>query len=205
MTNIRDALKKLAGNGGELVSLVCTVDAVDKEARTIDCTPLNDESPLLGVNLQANQASEVGVVIYPVVGSYVVVGFMSGGAAGAVLLTDEIEGVDIAIGDSALHLTLKEEEVNVNIGEDISINMSKEEININGGSFRGLVKIAELEDNLSSLKTYVETLKSAVNTGLDAVGISTAASGTLGAQAFNTAMATSSITIKDMEDKKVKH
>ena len=48
MDNIKDAIRKLAQQDGETVALVCTVDAVDKKARTIDCTPVNEGAPLLG-------------------------------------------------------------------------------------------------------------------------------------------------------------
>ena len=72
MSNIQDAIRQLAQGGRQTVSLVCTVDAVDKDARTVDCTPLDEGAPLLGVNLQANQGSKFGIVAFPRVGSYVV-------------------------------------------------------------------------------------------------------------------------------------
>lgn len=65
MGSIRDAIRQLAKSDGETVALVCTVDEIDKEARTVDCTPINEGAPLLGVNLQANQGSDFGLVIYP--------------------------------------------------------------------------------------------------------------------------------------------
>ena len=71
MDNIKDAIRKLAQQDGETVALVCTVDAVDKKARTIDCTPVNEGAPLLGVNLQANQGSDFGLVIYPEKGGHI--------------------------------------------------------------------------------------------------------------------------------------
>lgn len=42
MDNIKDAIRKLAQQDGETVALVCIVDDVDKTARTIDCTPVNE-------------------------------------------------------------------------------------------------------------------------------------------------------------------
>ena len=57
MSNIKDLIRELAKGDGEAYSLVCTVDSVDKEARTVDCTPVDEGAPLLGVNLQANQGS----------------------------------------------------------------------------------------------------------------------------------------------------
>lgn len=52
---IQEAIRKMAAAGTEPYCKVCTVDAVDEDARTVDCTPLDEGAPLVGVNLQANQ------------------------------------------------------------------------------------------------------------------------------------------------------
>ncbi len=221
MNNIADIIRKLAQGGSQTVSLVCTVDSVDKDARTVDCTPLDEGAPLLGVNLQANQESTVGVVVYPRVGSFVVVGFVAEGSAGVVLLTDDIESVEVVISDETTTAVLDEDGVRINVGDKVSADMSADSvickvgdntsaeltndgIVLNGGSLRGLVKIDELEDNLDQLKKYVETMKKAISTGIKAVGVSTAASGPTGATAFDGAMASAMINFKNMENEKVK-
>ena len=79
---------------------VGTVTAVDKEARTVDVQPLNEDAPLLGVNLQANQCSTVGVVQIPRKDSFVMVGYVADGAAGMVILCDDIEEVQVVIKDT---------------------------------------------------------------------------------------------------------
>lgn len=76
---------------------------------------------------------------------------------------------------------------------------------INGGELGGLVKIEELRDSLDSIKDYIADLKSAISTGLDSVGVGSAASGTLGKTAFETAMIGKTITIENMENDKVTH
>ena len=177
----------MAQGGRQTVSLICTVDAVDKETRTVDCTPLDEGAPLLGVNLQANQESKFGVVVYPRVGSYVVVGFVADGSAGIVLMTDDIESIEMVVKD-----------------DNTSLKITEDGIVMNGGSLRGLVKIAELEDNLNQLKTYVEKLKSATSSGIKAVGESSSASGKAGAGVFDVAMESASISFKNMENEKVK-
>lgn len=221
MSEIRNIIRELAKGGRQTVSLVCTVDTVDKDARTVDCTPLDEGAPLLGVNLQANQESAVGVVVYPRVGSFVVVGFVAEGSAGVVLLTDDIESVEVVISDESTTAVLDEEGARISVGDKVSAEMSSDGvvckvgdntsaelsddgIVFNGGSLRGLVKIAELEDNLDQLKKYVEKLKSATSTGIKAVGVSTAASGPTGAGAFDAAMASAMINFKNMENEKVK-
>lgn len=80
---------------------VCTVDAVDEEARTIDCTPIDEGAQLLGVNLQANQSEKVGIVSLPAVGSEVVVGFINPAVAVAVL-TMEVTKTILTIGDTEI-------------------------------------------------------------------------------------------------------
>ena len=66
---IQEAIRKMAAAGTEPYCKVCTVDAVDEDARTVDCTPLDEGAPLVGVNLQANQECGEGVVLFPAVGS----------------------------------------------------------------------------------------------------------------------------------------
>lgn len=80
---------------------VCTVDAVDEEARTIDCTPIDEGAQLLGVNLQANQSEKVGIVSLPAVGSEVVVGFINPAVA-VVVLTMEVTKTILTIGDTEI-------------------------------------------------------------------------------------------------------
>lgn len=75
------------------------------------------------------------------------------------------------------------------------------EVRIMGGKLGGMVKIKELKENLNSLKNYVETLKNAVSAGFGSV---LEGYGTASKTGFDTTMAAQSITIKDMENKKVK-
>jgi len=204
MSNIADIIRQMAQGGRQTVSLVCTVDAVDKDARTVDCTPLDEGAPLLGVNLQANQESKVGVVSFPRVGSFVVVGFVADGSAGVVLLTDDVESVEVVISDDTARIIMDENGVRVEVGDDTSAELTTDGIVFNGGDLGGLVKIKELEDNLNQLKKYVETMKTAVSSGIKAVGAAMAANGLTGASTFDSAMASAVINFKDMENEKVK-
>lgn len=151
MSNIRETIRQLAQGGRRTVSLVCTVDAVDRTARTVDCTPLDESAPLLGVNLQANQGSAFGVVAFPKVGSYVVVGFVADGDAGVVLLTDEVESVEVVISDDAARITADKDGVRVDVGDGTSAHLTRDGIVLNGGSLGGLVKVGELTDKLNGL------------------------------------------------------
>lgn len=204
MSNIKDLIRELAKGDGETYGLICTVDSVDKEVRTVDCTPIDEGAPLLGVNLQANQNGKVGVVSYPRVGSYVVVGFVADGSAGVVLLTDNIESVEITTAEDKSRAVIDDDGVRINVGDDISAELTADGIVLNGGSLGGLVILEKIKSNLDQLKKYVETMKSAVSSGLKAVGAGTAANGTTGASAFDGAMASASINFEDMENEKVK-
>ena len=160
MSNIKDLIRELAKGDGEAYSLVCTVDSVDKEARTVDCTPVDEGAPLLGVNLQANQGSSFGVVSFPRVGSYVVVGFVSGGSAGVVLLTDDIESVEVTTAEDKSRAVMDDDGVRINVGDKTSAELTADGIVLNGGSLGGLVKVKELTDRLNAIENDINSLKS---------------------------------------------
>lgn len=204
MSNIKDLIRELAKGDGEAYGLICTVDSVDKEARTVDCTPIDEGAPLLGVNLQANQGSSFGVVSFPRAGSYVVVGFVAGGSAGVVLLTDDIESMEITTAEDKSRAVIDDDGVRINVGEETSAELTADGIVLNGGSLGGLVILEKINKNLDQLKKYAETMKSAVSSGLKAVGAGTAANGMTGASTFDGAMSSAIISFEDMENEKVK-
>ncbi len=123
---------------------ICTVDAVDRSARAADCTPLDGGSPLLGCNLQACQGSGHGMVLYPKVGSYVLVGLLGGMDAGLVLLTDEVEELEVKIGKRVLQVTA-------------------DGFAFNGGELGGLIKIEGLTERLNIIENDVNDLKRAAS------------------------------------------
>lgn len=160
MDNIKEAIRKLAEQDGETIAMVCTVDEVDKKARTIDCTPVNEGAPLLGVNLQANQGSDFGLVIYPEKGAFVVVGFMADGAAGLMLATDKIESAEMVIGETTA--VIDAEGIRLKTAQ-MSADINKNDIIFNGGKLNGLIIIQKLTDKLNELKDTVNSLINAYN------------------------------------------
>lgn len=160
MSDLRTIIRRLAQPDRETVALVCTVDAVDKSARTVDCSPINEDAPLLGVNLQANQGADFGLCLFPEIGSYVVVGFIADGAAGAVLLTEKIESAEIVIGGTSA--VISADGVRIDVG-DISANLSKGAVTFNGGDLGGLVKVQALTDKLNELTQTVNALITSYN------------------------------------------
>ncbi len=148
MSDLRNIIRQLAQPDGETVALVCTVDEVDKTARTIDCTPINEGAPLLGVNLQANQGADFGLCLFPEKGSFVVVGFVADGAAGVVLTTEKIESAEIVVGNTSAVLDADGLRIDT---DKMSAHINKEDIVFNGGTLDGLVVIQKLTDKLNEL------------------------------------------------------
>lgn len=203
MSNIKETIRQLAQGGRQSVSLVCTVDAVDKTARTVDCTPLDESAPLLGVNLQANQGSAFGVVTFPKVGSFVVVGFVADGAAGVVLLTDEVESVEVVISDDTARISADQDGVRVLMGGDTSAELTKEGITLNGGGFGGTVKVEELTEHINAIENDINELKNIFSAW---VAVPQDGGAALSALTANWAGNTLTLTRRgDYENEKVKH
>ena len=160
MSAIKNIIKQIATEGSTASLFVGTVSAVDSKARTVDVEPINEDAPVLGVNLQANQESTFGVVAFPKVGSYVVVGFVADGAAGVVLLTDEVESVEVAISGDTARISADKDGVRVLMGDDTSAELTKEGITLNGGGFGGTVKVGQLTERINAIEQDINDLKS---------------------------------------------
>lgn len=203
MSDLRNIIRQLAQPDGETVALICTVDTVDKDARTIDCSPINEGAPLLGVNLQANQGADFGLCLFPEVGSFVVVGFVADGAAGAVLLTEKIESAEIVIGDTSAIMDADGLRVDT---EKMSAHINRGDIIFNGGDLDGLVIIQKLTDKLNELKDTVNDLitkyNAHVHTTTATVGASTAP-GVL-SPTISTAQPANPFNKSDYENTKIK-
>jgi len=160
MADLRNIIRQLAQPDGETVALVCTVDAVDKAARTVDCSPINEGAPLLGVNLQANQKADYGLCLFPEVGSYVIVGFMADGAAGVVLTTEKIESAEVVIADTSA--VIDADGCRIDVG-DMSAHIDKNTVTFNGGGLGGLVKVEDLTKRLNIIEKDINKLKQALS------------------------------------------
>lgn len=205
MNNIASAIRRMAQSGSTAGCLVCTVTAVDRQARTIDCIPIDESAPLLGVNLQANQETSLGIVAFPREGSYVIVSLMAetGAGAGIVIATDDIETLEVSIGQDKSRLLIDEDQLHLQMGQQATLLLNKDGIALNGGKLGGMVKLQELQDNLNQLKRYIETMNQAIGPAMSAIGAGTAANGPLGAKSYNQAMAAQNIVLKDMENKNI--
>ena len=167
--NIADIIKSIARDGGEFYHKICTVDSVDEDARTVDCTPIDEGAPLIGVNLQANQGNDCGVVLFPAVNSYVLVGFLSPAVA-VVLLADEIDKAEVTIGDNkavmdsdGVELTTKKVTVTVtdskvSIDADgTTLEMEKNKTTFNGGS-ETMANANDLKQQLGTMSGRIDAI-----------------------------------------------
>ncbi|MFR9574301.1 MAG: hypothetical protein SNG79_01415 [Rikenellaceae bacterium] len=117
-------------------------------------------------------------------------------------ITIHVEESKIELVNGDTKITHEAETLTID-GKDLNINA--DQTTFNGGGNGAMVKIAELESNLDSLKTYVEAINSALPTAFSAIGASTAAVGANGATSYQGAMASQVILFEDMANDKIKH
>lgn len=171
--DLRQAIQQMAMSGAELYCKVCTVDAVDEDARTIDCTPIDEGAQLLGVNLQADQKQEVGVVQFPAEGSDVVVAFLSANVA-VVVLTTEVTKTMLTVGNTEAvvednSVTLATEKVSVEVKDKtakIDVDGTTVEFDGNTTTFNGG---SETMANATDLKKQLEKMSKRIDGIIDAI------------------------------------
>lgn len=164
----------MAMSGAELYCKVCTVDAVNEDARTIDCTPIDEGAPLLGVNLQADQEQEVGVVQFPAEGSDVVVAFLSANVA-VVVLTTEVTKTMLTVGNTEAvvednSVTLATEKVSVEVKDKtakIDVDGTTVEFDGNTTTFNGgsetMANATDLKNQLTKMSGRIDAIINAIS------------------------------------------
>lgn len=209
----------MAAAGAELYCKVCTVDVVDEKARTVDCTPIDEGAPLLGVNLQANQESDDGVVMFPAVGSFVVVAFTEP-SVGLVVLAEKVDKIvlkiaktsaelvdgqiDIAIQDNTT-AKLTGDQIDIAV-KDTTVKINSEGFVFNGGNLGGVIKIQELTDKINALIDAFNNHTHEIPSGSVAVtGSATAQSNPTPVSVPAILSPHTKVQVSDYEDEKVKH
>lgn len=157
--NIADIIRQIVLGGNlELYFKVCIVDEIDEEARTIECTPIDESAPFTGVNLQADQNGEDGVVLFPAKDSYVVVGFLNPSVA-CVVLTTKITKVILTTEKVAIEVTDQTAEIKINDGSVLKLEDGK--VTFNDGS--------ETMINGNELKTQLQTMSGRIDAIINAI------------------------------------
>lgn len=174
--NIADAIRQIVLGGDlELYFKVCKVDDVDEDARTIECTPLDEGAPLTGVNLQANQNGKDGVVLFPAKGSHVVVGFLNPAVA-CVVQTTEISKAIVTIDQTEIvaetnSVMLCTEKMAVEIAKDTAevkvndrsvLRLEDGKATFNGGS-ETMINGNELKTQLTTMSGRIDAIINAIS------------------------------------------
>ena len=172
--DLRQAIQQMAMSGAELYCKVCTVDAVYEDTRTIDCTPIDEGAQLLGVNLQADQEQEVGVVQFPAEGSDVVVAFLSANVA-VVMLTTEVTKTMLTVGKTEAvvednSVTLTTEKVSVEVKDKtakIDVDGTTVEFDGNTTTFNGgsetMANATDLKNQLTKMSGRIDAIINAIS------------------------------------------
>lgn len=160
---------------------VCIGTVKEVNAREATCTIERDGSPELyevRLNSVIDEKITDSFIVFPSVGSYVMVLIFGDKTEGLIVATSKIDKVAIKTGD-------------------ISVDVSKSGIVMNGGKLGGLIDIAKLTDKLNS---FIEAYNSHTHI-VDTTGSATAQSGTAKA----VIKGVDNLSKSDYEDDKVKH
>ncbi len=180
---IEEAVKILAHRNEHLYALTGKVKSVDVNKRTCEVLPVNEDSMLVDVRLQAIESGNTGILIVPEENSDVIVGFLSRNDA-FVLHIQEIKNIIISVGYSQMEIT-------------------ENNIVLNGGNLGGLVKVASLIQKLNALENDINILKTVITawtpvSGDGGAALKTAVAGWAGQTITLT-------TQNDLENPKIKH
>ena len=229
MESVFEFLRKMAEKTRGMIPIQvfpAVVSEVDETARTCK-VKVNDNVEFEDVRLYAVVDDNLkGFCLIPAVDSMVLVGRIGNGNELHVVSFSEVDKVLGTIGDNVAiaidkeslsykcdktEATVKSNDIQVKTEgvtftvSDKNVTVDADEVVFNGGK-KGIPNVDSVEKNLKAIKSYVESMHTAIDAGLKGVGASTAASGTLGAEAYGAVMKTAKpISFGDMEDKKVKH
>lgn len=138
--NIRDIIQELLKDNEEIYSIVGEVLEVNRDKRVCKVQPINGDADLFNVRLQSKVSSEIGLVLFPKIGSQVTVTFMSKELA-FISLTNEIEDIKLDIGEFSLFIDKENFEKSVkNIvinTEDYKKNATNTKINTDNYDLTG--------------------------------------------------------------------
>lgn len=119
--NIAGVIKKISQSSDEVYAKVCEVLKVDEVEKTVNVKPVDATAPIYNVRLQA-ESETGGLVLFPKVGSMVLVVFINKNNA-AVVNTSEIEKLELVIENSELQIDkdkflFKREQVQLQVDQE---------------------------------------------------------------------------------------
>lgn len=197
-------------------NMVGIVTAIDDDEKTIDVTDI-EENVYYGVQLQALPGAAFGLVVFPPLNATVVFARIGTSNQCVALMFSAVNKILVTFDGTTY--TLTKDEISTTMGEmavkvtkdefsavngDAKLKLTKDGILFNEGSLGGLPKLDELKENLEALKTFVMAMHQAMPSAFTAVGAAMASSGAAGGTSYSQAMLGKNITLKDMENPKVK-
>ncbi len=128
---IRASLLQLVNESKPMHTVLCKVEAVDTNQATCDAAPVDGSPIYYKVRLRATiDSAQTGIIIIPVIGSYVLVGCISDiDDFRYVILYDQIQSMEIVCQD----------------------------IRLNGATNGGVVKVSELVNKINRLEQHAST------------------------------------------------
>lgn len=180
--NLAQVIKEAATRGEKLYLSICTVDSVDENKRTIECTPVIGGAQLT-VNMQASIEGSDGILIVPEVGSEVIIGY-----------------VDRHNSYVLIHSKIKK------------ISIDAENIVLNKGRNDGIVISSKVTDEINTVLKRVNAIVTSLQTlavAMNGAGEIPVVSAALGS-AINSAIQTISLPLREVnktniENDKVTH
>ena len=144
MENISTLLKKIAGADTDLFA-VATVSAISSNGETMDVVDLATDVPILDVRLQAVvDGSNMGLLVRPKIGSFVIVAALAKGFRDSVcILFSEIEKISVSI-------------------ENTTFEIDKNGILANKGENGGLCIVPELKSQLARQTARIDAIYNAL-------------------------------------------
>ncbi len=116
---------------------VCTVNSVDMDAQTCDCTPITGDSDAEIPNIQLSaEPDDMGFILFPEVGSTVIVGMSQ-------------KNIPFILMYSAI---------------DTAYLITDTLTRFNDGSYGGLVKVIELTNKINALENLVNNILNTLKT-----------------------------------------
>ncbi len=184
---LAEALQSFIDKGKSLHITIALVKDVDTSTRTITAKLLTSDAELPDVRLTAVVDSNGSYLCaYPKKDSSVWIAIADNSKEAIVIAVSEVEKYELII-------------------ESMKFVADKDGFVFNKGDNGGVPIVGKVKDNFDSVKTFLDTLKSAISAGFVAVGVGSAANGTTGKTAFEGAMAAAIINYADMNNDKVKH
>lgn len=119
--DLAGALKTITKSSDEVYAKVCEVLEIDQDEKTVNVKPIDDTAEIYNVRLQA-ESETGGLVLFPKVGSMVLVVFINKNNA-AVVNTSEIEKLELVIENSELQIDkdkflFKREQVQLEVDQE---------------------------------------------------------------------------------------